>query len=105
MISKKLTPEFLIETYICNCFDNDYSGIYHRINHWDCQDTERNNETECYFYILESNRNLIPSIQNQLEEMLGVPCCQVEEPEMGHEDEIRLCYIVGVNEKYEKSIY
>lgn len=43
-----ITPQVLLETWISVGL-NARKGLLDPI-HWDCQDTECNNETECYFY-------------------------------------------------------
>lgn len=96
MISK-LTACTLIENWIQTEWDEKEHKC--QTAEWDCQDTDCNNETECYFYYPSHlSEQTILEYGEELCEMLGVPegCYEFEFNEELNEWRIEVIVSVSV---------
>lgn len=69
-VSSAISIDELIDVYITYKLNTTFKKLGKFLNRWDCQDTECNNQTECYFYLpndldpkdLEYCRNMIRTL-------------------------------------------
>lgn len=71
MAKSTLDPCTLLQTYIAVALKNMGESLISP-NHWDCQDTDLNNETECYFYFNRTKEE-VEHTAHKLCEILEVP--------------------------------
>lgn len=99
MISK-LRIDTLISGYISCHFDK---LILKNVIHWDCQDTDDDNATECYFYVSnKTNKELLDLIINEIAEMLKVDpkWAIIEDQTEEGNPEIRIEFIVEIGDRF-----
>ena len=95
-MKSKLKVDEVLEAYLKDRLDK--SGEYKQvISHFDCQDTEWDNNIECYFYIPVKYKDNLGAWNTFICELLGLDYHKPDiedENDPGHPGEIRLEYIV-----------
>ena len=84
----------------------DVGAVSQYLNHYDCQDTDDDNSTECYFYFPNDiSKPQLDLVVRKLAEILGVPVdsAKIEDQTEEGNPEIRVAFVVEIcNSKGEK---
>ena len=70
----KISYDELLTAYIEKNL-KEYYWAYNSIDNWDCQDTECDNNTECYFYLdINTDPEILLIIINELKGLFKIEC-------------------------------
>ena len=89
-----------IDNIIRSCIQQEFEGTWLKsiVESIDCQDTDDDNSTECYFYISKDNHKVLEKVKRQIANILGVDheSAVVEDQSAEGNPQFRIEFIVEI---------